>query len=104
MNTKEKYIVASIFTAMFLLQIWVADAEGERVTEENQLEISDLSPQALQALNKMMNDSTLREQAGFGPKDEAVTPAVVKNEIKKDKKEKNEEADFVWYKPWTWFK
>jgi len=60
MNTKEKYIVAGIFTSMFLLQIWVADAEGDGAVAGNQRSIADFNEQTIRAVSKIMNDSELR--------------------------------------------
>lgn len=88
---KYVYFLGGLFGVMFLLQIWVAQAENDR--------IKNASAKALEADLKIVRDNNLRKQVGLSERAEKGQRTVAQKESKKTIVE-----EFVWYKPWTWFK
>lgn len=94
-------ILVVFFCSMFLLQIWVAQAQTEK---KSKLEGGD--PKVIQALHIIINKSAVKKQY-FPSLEESdknsITKASVKG-VKKVKTQKEDDKELVWYKPWTWFK
>lgn len=92
MKYKSGCILVVFFTGMFLLQIWVAQAEGEQV-------LTKFSSATVKAVLKILKNN--REQIGLL----SLKESQQKNK-KSNSSNRNEQAkkEVVWYKPWTWFK
>lgn len=94
MNNKSGCILVGFFGAMFLLQIWVAQAQTNR-------DLSDRDPVAMQAMSKITHDQDLIKQLKWS--------SLEKSEQQPKKStsgngKKKVEKEVVWYNPWTWFK
>lgn len=102
MNTREKYGMAFLIIAIFLFQIWVADAETQLKKEP---EIKDFSTRTLKVMQKILGSKELSKKIGIESQEkvESSEKEETTDKVKKVLKKKKEEAGFVWYKPWTWF-
>lgn len=96
MKYKNEWFLCVFFCGMFLLQIWVAQAQN------NNNKLTDYSAATLQAAYKITHDPQLIGQLGLQARDATKNQENSKRESRRSQKIEKK-INFVWYNPWSWF-